>query len=116
MTDTIDRDELLRELTKRRAEKEHDRDLDSVFYRQGYLEGFDDAIKAIDSILLADIEPVHRGTWIEEEELWDDRYWTCSVCHESWCLTDDGTPEDHDMRYCPHCGATMEARKTHDDD
>lgn len=56
MTDTIDRDELLRELTKRRAEKEHDRDLDSVFYRQGYIggfykqgymDGFDDAIKIV---------------------------------------------------------------------
>lgn len=60
MTDTIDRDELLRELTKRRAEKEHDRTLGSGFYRQGYLggfykqgymDGYDDAIKAIDSIL-----------------------------------------------------------------
>ena len=47
MTDTIDRDELLRELTRRRAEKEHDRDLDSVFYRQGYMDGFDDAIKIV---------------------------------------------------------------------
>ena len=47
MTDTIDRDELLRELTKRRAEKEHDRNLGSGFYRQGYMDGYDDAIKAI---------------------------------------------------------------------
>lgn len=47
MTDTIDRDELLRELTKRRAEKEHDRNLGSGFYRQGYLGGFDDAIKIV---------------------------------------------------------------------
>lgn len=47
MADTIDRDELLRELTKRRAEKEHDRNLGSGFYRQGYLGGYDDAIKAV---------------------------------------------------------------------
>ena len=47
MTDTIERDELLRELTKRRAEKEHDRNLGSGFYRQGYLGGFDDAIKIV---------------------------------------------------------------------
>lgn len=103
MTDTIDRDELLRELTKRRAAKEHARN-------QGYLEGFDDAIKAIDSIPPAGVEPVRRGAWIEEETEWDERYWTCSVCHESWCLTDDGTPEDHDMRYCLHCGAKMEGQ------
>lgn len=47
MTDTIDRDELLRELTKRRAAKEHDRNLGSGFYRQGYMDGFDDAIKIV---------------------------------------------------------------------
>lgn len=47
MTDTIDRDELLRELTKRRTEKEHDRNLGSGFYRQGYMDGFDDAIKIV---------------------------------------------------------------------
>ena len=45
MTDTIDRDELLLELTKRRKKAEHDRNLGSGFYRQGYLGGFDDAIK-----------------------------------------------------------------------
>lgn len=83
MTDTIDRDELLRELTKRRAEKEHGRNLGSGFYKQGYLGGFDDAVKIVDSVRAADVETVRRGTWIEEETLWDDRYWTCSVCHES---------------------------------
>lgn len=115
MTDTIARDGLLRELTKRRAAKEHDRNLGSGFYKQGYMDGYDDAIKAIDSVPPADVETVRRGTWIEEEILWDDRYWTCSVCHESWCLTDDGTPEDHDMRYCPHCGAKMEGENAEKD-
>lgn len=62
-------DELLRELTKRRAAKEHDRNLGSGFYRQGYMDGYDDAIKAVDSILPADVEPVRRGAWIEEESL-----------------------------------------------
>ena len=47
MTDTIDRDELLRELTKRRAEKEHDRNLGSGFYKMGYMDGFDDAIMIV---------------------------------------------------------------------
>ena len=47
MTDAIDHDELLRELTKRRAAKEHDRNLGSGFYKQGYLDGFDDAIKIV---------------------------------------------------------------------
>lgn len=47
MTDTIDRDELLRELTKRRAAKEHDRNLGSGFYKMGYMDGFDDAIMIV---------------------------------------------------------------------
>ena len=47
MTDTIDRDELLRELTKRRAAKEHDRNLGSGLYKMGYMDGFDDAIMIV---------------------------------------------------------------------
>ena len=47
MTDTIDRDELLREMTKRRKKAEHDRNLGSGFYRQGYMDGFDDAIMIV---------------------------------------------------------------------
>ena len=84
MTDAINRDELLRELTKRRAEKERDRNLGSGFYKMGYMDGFDDAIKVVDSVRAADVEPVRKGTWIEEEDLWDDRYWMWSVyleCH-----------------------------------
>lgn len=51
MTDTIDRDELLRELTKRRAEKEHDRNLGSGFYKMGYMDGFDDVIMIVMGIM-----------------------------------------------------------------
>ncbi len=42
----IDRDELLRELTKRRKKAEHDRTLGG-FYKQGYMDGYDDAIKIV---------------------------------------------------------------------
>lgn len=47
MTDTIDRDELLRELTKRRKKAEHDYNLGSGFYKMGYMDGFDDAIMIV---------------------------------------------------------------------
>lgn len=44
-------DELLRELTKRRAAKANDRNLDrnlgSGFYKMGYMDGFDDATKIV---------------------------------------------------------------------
>lgn len=99
MADTIDRDELLRELTKRRAEKEHDRNLGSGFYRQGYLDGFDDAIKAIDSILPADVEPVRKGTWKIIDPFDDHEVVKCSEC---------GYVMEQETLYCPHCGAKME--------
>ncbi len=43
----IDCNELLRELTKRRAAKAHDRNLGSGFYKMGYMDGFDDAIMIV---------------------------------------------------------------------
>lgn len=101
MADTIDRDELLRELTKRRAEKEHDRNLGSGFYRQGYLDGFDDAIKAIDSILPADVEPVRKGTWKMIDLSDDYKIVKCSKCDY---LMEQGTQTP----YCPRCGTKME--------
>ena len=51
MTDTIDRDELLRELTKRRKKAEHDRNLGSGFYKMGYMDGFDDVIMIVMGIM-----------------------------------------------------------------
>ena len=108
MTDTIDRDELLWELTKRRAAKAHDRNLGSGFYRQGYLDGFDDAIKAIDSILPADVEPVRRGAWRMIDLSDDYKIVKCSKCDY---LMEQGTQTP----YCPRCGAKMEG-KTNDND
>lgn len=110
MTDTIDRDELLRELTKRRAEKEHDRNLGSGFYKQGYIggfykqgymDGYDDAIKAIDSILPADVEPVRKGTWRMIDLSDDYKIVKCSKCDY---LMEQGTQTP----YCPRCGVKME--------
>lgn len=108
MADTIDRDELLRELTKRRAEKEHDRNLGSGFYRQGYLEGFDDAIKIVDSVPPADVEPVRRGTWKPTEAPFMNECEDCSVCgyRAVW---------GHRYNYCPHCGAKMEGENAEKD-
>ncbi len=51
MTDTIDRDELLRELTKRRKKAEHDRNLGNGFYKMGYMDGFDDVIMIVMGIM-----------------------------------------------------------------
>lgn len=106
MTDTIDRDELLRELTKHRADKEHDRNLGSGFYKMGYMDGFDDAINIVDSVPPADVGPVRRGTWKPTEAPFMNECEDCSVCgyRAVW---------GHRFNYCPHCGAKMEG-ETHD--
>lgn len=108
MTDTINRDELLRELTKRRTEKEHDHNLGSGFYRQGYMDGFDDAIKIVDSVPPADVETVRRGTW-EWREI--EYGYECSACHCFFDYTRTFGIFDHGYEYasyCPNCGAKME--------
>lgn len=37
--------------------------------------------------------------------------WECSVCGNAWSLIDGGTPSDHDMRFCPFCGARIIAER-----
>ncbi len=101
MTDTINRDELLRELTKRRKKAEHGRNLGSGFYKQGYMDGFDDAIKAIDSVPPADVETVRRGTWKMIDLSDDYKIVKCSKCDY---LMEQGTQTP----YCPRCGTKME--------
>ena len=32
--------------------------------------------------------------------------WCCSNCHDEW-LFYEGTPEENNLKYCPHCGARI---------
>lgn len=32
--------------------------------------------------------------------------WCCSNCHDEW-LFYEGTPEENNLKYCPHCGAKV---------
>ena len=32
--------------------------------------------------------------------------WYCSSCHDEW-LFYEGTPEENNLKYCPHCGARI---------
>lgn len=99
MTDTIDRDELLLELTKRRKKAEHDRNLGSGFYKMGYLDGYDDAIKVVMEMRKDNVEPVRRGTWEIIDPFDDHEIVKCSEC---------GYVMELETPYCPHCGAKME--------
>lgn len=62
----------------------------------------------------ADVAPVRHGRWIdlvEQNEEYEDTY-KCSACGD-WFILYEGTPQEHEYYYCPHCGAKMdgEARK-----
>lgn len=54
-----------------------------------------------------DAVPVRHGRW-ETVEDWDgDEHYRCSECGAEFVLI-DGTPNDNDYLYCPHCGARMD--------
>ena len=61
----------------------------------------------IENFQLSDVAPVVHAHWTEEDDGWGDSYWVCSNCKEPWWL-EEGTPEDNNMFYCPHCGARMD--------
>ena len=65
---------------------------------------YDQAANAIEEL---QAQMPKRGEW----KMWEDYdyhdVYTCSVCGADWDMI-DGTPQDNDMNYCPHCGAKME--------
>lgn len=75
-----------------------------------YVEALDNVDKKVVKIPAADVEPVRHGRWKEESDYDGDSIYVCSECGETWTLI-DGTPQDNNMRYCPHCGARMDGGK-----
>lgn len=39
---------------------------------------------------------------------WTEEYWETG-CGRQWVLTDSGTPAEHGMKFCYHCGKTLVA-------
>lgn len=48
----------------------------------------------------ADVVEVKHGEWIEQEEVYGDTFYTCSVCNNDW-TTIDGTPQENFMNIVP---------------
>lgn len=68
-----------------------------------YMSGWNDAIhhiKANDPTV--DAEPVRHGIWINRNLIADIA--TCSCCGDRWGSTSV-------MKYCPSCGAKMDAQE-----
>lgn len=66
------------------------------------------AMNAIDEMPAADVAPVRHGYWIEQCE---ESLYSCSACGAEW-VTIEGTPEENDMGFCPHCGAKMDEEES----
>ena len=93
----IDADEL-----KKRAEKVCFPDIPECgdFYAVG--------VSDIDIMPTIDPESMRpTAHWENEDDFYGDSIvWFCSVCKGRFILN-DGTPEENDYKYCPHCGAKM---------
>ena len=62
--------------------------------------------QAFENAERVDFVPVVHGWWKTVED-WDgDEHYQCSECGAEFVLI-EGTPNDNDYLYCPHCGASM---------
>lgn len=63
----------------------------------------------IAAIPAADVEPVRRGKWIEDESAYYPDGYYCA-CHDWRCSNCGETVNDRykPPKYCPECGARME--------
>lgn len=66
---------------------------------------YTDAIETVRNAPAADVEPVKRAWWIDEEGII-----VCSNCGASMEVTDSFGEENH-RNYCPNCGAKMDGGK-----
>lgn len=72
-----------------------------------------DALQAVRTVKKAAVSTVDpeslRPTahWENEDDYYGDSIvWCCSACRDRFIL-EDGTPEENNYEYCPHCGARM---------
>ena len=65
------------------------------------------AIKVLESLPAADVEPLKRGRWIEQEKYTFGVMYDCSLCGNR--ILDNG----HSWNYCPNCGARMVEEADH---
>lgn len=73
-----------------------------------YGEGCKKVLEAIDAAPTIDPESLRpTAHWENEDDYYGDSIvWCCSACKDRFIL-EDGTPEENNYEYCPHCGARM---------
>lgn len=73
-----------------------------------YSCGMGKVLEAIDAAPTIDPETLRpTAHWENEDDYYgDSTVWCCSACKDRFIL-EDGTPEENNYEYCPHCGARM---------
>ena len=63
----------------------------------------------LDNLPIADVQPIRRGNWICNQELYYNGMAKCSCCNAEFYVEDiqalQGDAEC--VKYCPNCGADM---------
>lgn len=93
MSEYIDKETLAKFIANVRKSLPHESK--DFFTRDEMLLNFEQIVRATPA---ADVEPVRRGEWIED----DDAFNRCSECGYEQDFPEITTP------YCPNCGAKME--------
>ena len=73
-----------------------------------------DMILAIGSLPAADVAPVRRGRWIEDERTYPGpglKNNLCSACGEVAGAWKEGLEPGRKWAYCPNCGALMDGKE-----
>ena len=65
----------------------------------------------INEVLLKENEELNKKTKEQKECTFredgtEECLWHCSNCHDEWIFY-EGTPEENNLKYCPHCGAKV---------
>ena len=76
-------------------------------YFSSFHKGYVQAIEDLADIPAAKVSPVRHGRWIEQCE---EGLHNCSACGTE-CISIVGTPKEHGMDFCPHCGAKMDLKE-----
>ena len=98
MTEYIDKDALLKDLTDK-----HNYALTEYCWSGDYIMGFERAMDIVSKALPLNVAIVKHGRWVTKNLHGHEWAFVCSECGYV-----DGYPFNDSYNYCPNCGAKLE--------
>ena len=74
---------------------------------EDWRDGVYESIDFVEEAPIVDAEPVRHGKW----KPFDEDEYTCSVCGNIFVTMDGEHPLSNEFKYCPFCGAKMDAEE-----